>query len=114
MIRELIRMNVDEENLEQAMDTMRMMIGRMISDSGCSNCNLNIEVDDGFCLSISSEWRDQLCHHHYTRSDTFMAILHLLDLSVSKPQVKYEVITGMHGLEYVSQQHNKGDLETGP
>ena len=106
MIREIVKMQVNKEHMEQIMATVRIVVGNMISDSGCRKCNLSIEIDDDLHLGITSEWRDQLSHHQYTRSDTFLALLLLLDMSVTDPEVKYEVVNEIHGLEYVSGQRD--------
>lgn len=104
MVREIIKMNVSLENGRQIKDTLQLIAEYMGADSGCLKANISIDINNDLRLGITSEWRDRLSHQKYIGSDAFLAFMLLLDLAVPEPQIKYEMIEDVHGLEYISMQ----------
>ncbi len=108
MIREIVTMEIQPDNDEQAKDTIRFVAEYMHADSGCLKSSFNIETEQNINLRITSEWSNDISHQRYISSEAFLGLMLLLDLAVPEPQIRYEVIEEVHGLEYISKHRLNG------
>ena len=103
MILNLIRIKVAPSDRNDAVKTIRRLIGPTKVKPGCESCNLyaNTENDDDILLiekwSTQDQFEKQITSKHY------LLLLEALELAKHTPEIEFHTISSTSGLELVER-----------
>lgn len=96
-----IKLSVSRDNKGEVMRLLRPLIDPTQSLSGCIDCNLAVDAKDEQMLYFTMSWSNRQDLERYICSDYFLAVLTAMDLCNKAPQVCFQNVSGVQGMEYI-------------
>lgn len=101
MIQATLRIVVNREKRDAALELMESLIGPMHLVPGCIGCRLYHDLENENGLAIVQEFESETALHNFIRSNEYPKILALMDLSSDPPEVLFDQISETEGIELV-------------
>ena len=102
MIRSLLRMTVQGREKDEVMALFRGLIGPTRAESGCQDCCLCEDVSSPGRICFSAKWINRPALDRHVRSDAYHSVLTAMELASGPPEVCFEEIGAMQGMDYIS------------
>jgi quinol monooxygenase YgiN len=84
-------------------EALRSLSRRAQLDRGCDSSEVYASLEDQSRLSLQQEWVAEADLARYVRSDEFIAVLALLELSAATPTLEFQCAGQKRGLDYVAE-----------
>jgi len=96
-----IRLSTGGSNHALIVSSLREIQEAVRAQQGCRHFNLYESVEDHSSLLLVENWETQQAMNEHIRSQDFRVILAALDLSDSKPEIRFNSVVSSQGLEYL-------------
>ncbi|UCG06940.1 MAG: antibiotic biosynthesis monooxygenase [Desulfobacterales bacterium] len=101
MIIASLKVKVSPENHQDALKTVRSMIGPTRVKPGCKGIVFCQDTDDPDTMILIERWHTRKDFEDHIRSDEYRRILALIDLSTEPPEIQLNQISQTEGLEAI-------------
>ena len=88
------------------LDTLRQLLEPTRVLPGCACCDLFQDAQDPNRISLFERWEDEESLIRHMRSRQFRAILAAVDLSLEQPDIRFDWVARVRGLNYIAQALN--------
>jgi quinol monooxygenase YgiN len=104
MILSTVRLAISAEHRPEALRILRVFMGHATAQAGCAGFWLTQDLTRPQALTISNQWvtRDDLDEH--IRSTEYRLLLAVIDLSVTPPEISFDELDHLGGLDLVEAQ----------
>lgn len=99
MIQAAFRIVAPEEKREEALQVLLCLKGPTEVSRGCRSCRILQDAEDKNTLVCLEEWDTQDDLEEHLRSERFRRLLPYIELSVEPPEVSFNAIKKVHGIE---------------
>lgn len=96
-----IKLSVSRDNKGEVLRLLRPLVDPTQSFSGCADCHLAIDAKDEHLIYFTMSWSNRQDLERYICSDYFLAVLTAMDLCNKPPQVCFQNVSGIQGMEYI-------------
>ena len=107
MVRACITIRIDPRRRDDAVDAVRSVVGPTRAEPGCLNCCLYSDVDDDCLLSLIEEWATTDLFRKRLRSQNYMNVLLIIEMSLEPPQVHFDTVTARRGIEVIHEERER-------
>ena len=94
-------MNAIPEKRKELLQTIEAMSDSIRKQKGCSSHQVYQDMEDENVLCLLEEWENQDDLENYLRSDRFAALLGALDLLSKRPNITFNQVSSIAGLELI-------------
>ena len=101
MIQFILRVVVFPEKRKAARDILDSLIGPMHVIPGCIHYGMYQDLETENRLVIEQKWESEALLHRFLRSNTYFKILELIELSSQPPEILFNTISNIGGIEVV-------------
>lgn len=101
MIVSTLGIEVSPENRREALNVIASTMGRTRTLSGCVSCDLYQHEGEPLKLMLIERWESLAALKDHIRSDDFRRVLAWLDMSCAQPDVRFESVSEIQGLELI-------------
>ncbi|MFC1823923.1 putative quinol monooxygenase [Thermodesulfobacteriota bacterium] len=101
MIQSIIRIIVSPERRKAAREIMDSLIGPMHVVPGCICYRMYQDLENENRLVLEQEWESEMALHRFIRSNTYIKILALIELSSQSPEILFNSISIIGGIDIV-------------
>jgi quinol monooxygenase YgiN len=110
MVRLSLTLSGPERKANQIRDALRSLAMSTRLEQGCLGCRVWLE-DDGDSRSVNYEesWATERDMRRRVRSDRFTSLLSLMEVSEESPDVHFEFVETMRGLDYIAEVRGRPD-----
>jgi quinol monooxygenase YgiN len=101
MILSTVRLAISVQDKPEVLRTLRVLMGHATARAGCLGLRLSQDLANREALTITDRWltREDLDAH--VRSDEYRLLLAVIDLSVTPPDISFDDLDHIGGLELV-------------
>ncbi len=107
MIHFTARVTTSERERPLVLDTLRQLLEPTRVLPGCACCDLFQDAQDPNRIALFERWEDEESLIRHLRSRQFRAILAVVDLSVEQPDIRFDWVARVRGLDYIAQTLNQ-------
>jgi quinol monooxygenase YgiN len=99
----LVTLNVSaaQGRREEMVEVFWLLLGPVRVEPGCLACDLYEEVDDAEALLYVEEWENAEHLERHMRSARYERLLAVMEASARPPVLRYHMVSGSKGLEYL-------------
>jgi len=101
MIQAVVRIVAPDEKRSEAMEVLRSLKEPTEVSRGCLGCRILQDVDNRYALTCVEYWETLEDLEQHIRSERFRRLLPYIDMSVEPPEVEFDRIDKIHGIEFV-------------
>jgi len=101
MIQSIIRITVFPEKQKAALELLDSLIGPMHVIPGCISYRMYQDLENENRLVIEQKWESEAILHRFIRSNAYLKILELIELSSQPPEILFNTISNIGGIEVV-------------
>jgi quinol monooxygenase YgiN len=83
------------------METLRFLIASTRLEHGCEKCT--VSIDSEFTVHYDERWATQADVRRHVRSSAFTSLLGLMECAIEPPDVQFDFITAVRGLDFVAE-----------
>jgi quinol monooxygenase YgiN len=106
MIHFTARVTISERERPLVLDALRQLLEPTRVLPGCTCCDLLQDAQDPNRIALFERWEDEKSFTRHLRSRQFRAILAVVDLSVEQPDIRFDWVARVRGLDYIAQTLN--------
>jgi quinol monooxygenase YgiN len=99
MIQASFRIVAPAEKRAEVLDVLACLKGPMEVSKGCRGCQILQDVDDENVLTCIERWDTLADVEEHIRSERFRRLLPYIEMSVEPPEVEFDAIERVHGIE---------------
>ncbi len=110
MIQALIKLKVVLENREKAAEIIDFLLERIRAESGCLNCHIYQDMSNESTLMLLEEWESRADLERHICSEEYRHILSLIELSSETPEIKFNTISLVEGIEAIESARSEKPL----
>ena len=101
MIQATVRIVAPDEKRGEAIEVLLSLKEPTEASKGCLGCRILQDVDDQYALTCVEYWETLEDLEQHIRSERFRRLLPYIDMSVEPPEVEFDLIDKIHGIEFV-------------
>ena len=101
MIQATVRIVAPDEKRSEALEVLRSLKEPTEVSKGCLGCRILQDIDDQYALTCLEYWETLEDLEQHIRSERFRQLLPYIDLSVEPPEVKFDSVDKIHGIEFL-------------
>ena len=109
MIMSTVRLAISEQQRSEVLRTLRVLRGHATAKSGCAGFSISQDVSDPQTLTISEQWATRADLDEHVRSADYRLLLAVIDLSVTAPEISFDDLGHIGGLELVQALRDPQD-----
>jgi len=106
MILSTIRMAIPVEKHNDALRILKSIAAQSRDDLGCLSCHISRDVEDSNILILQGGWETEENLKFNVRSNEYRNLLLVMEMSLERPEVRFETISGSTGIETIEQIRN--------
>lgn len=103
MIVAILRMSVSSEKRDDAIRTLRLIMGPTQALLSCISCRLYQDVDDENLISFVQEWDSREALETHIRSNDYRKVLAVMELASEPPEIKFVESLKTDGMELLEE-----------
>jgi quinol monooxygenase YgiN len=103
MIHSTLRIVTNSAQWEEAFSILRSMAERTRVESGCISCRVYRDVHEDRSLMFEEIWKNEEDLNRHIRSDDYRNILLVVEMSVEKPELRFETVSHVTGMETIEK-----------
>ena len=101
MLQSILRIIVFPEKRKASLELMDSLIGPMNIIPGCIHYRMYQDLENENRLAIEQKWESEAALHRFIRSNIYLKILELIELSSQPPEILFNTISNIGGIEVV-------------
>ncbi len=101
MIQALLKIKVNLENRDKAVEIINFVMERIRVENGCVSCHIYQEMTNEGIFLLLEEWESRADLERHICSEEFRYILALIELSSDTPEIKFNIVTHRKGIETI-------------
>lgn len=113
MIVSTMRVVTSRQNRAQVLQALRALAGPVAVRSGCTACRLSYDVQDTRVVTWIEEWDSRAAMDAHIRSADYRTILAVMEMSVTPPLLRFDIVHESAGLELVESVRRRPDEAAG-
>lgn len=103
MIIAILRMSVSSEKRDDAIRTLRLIMGPTQAQLSCISCRLYQDVEDENLVSLVQEWESREALETHIRSNDYRNVLTVMELASEPPEIKFVESLKTNGMELIEE-----------
>ncbi len=103
MITSFLKINVSHGKKKDAIQTVHSILGWTRVQPGCISMAFYEDFDQPGTVMIFEEWENWASLEKHIQSDTYRAILELMELSSEQPEIKFCSVADTKGMELIER-----------
>lgn len=103
MIMSFLKIKVPSEKQNDAIQTVRTVLGWTIAQPGCISMEFYQDTHDPLIMMLLEEWKDWKSIENHIQSDSYRSILELMELSTEQPEIKFYSVSDKTGMEVIER-----------
>jgi len=103
MIHSTVRLLTDPENRDDALAILCSMAERTRVEAGCITCRIYQDVQEDHSIMLDEIWKNEEDLNRHLRSDEYRNVLFVMEMSVKKPEIRFETIMSTSGMEIIEK-----------
>ena len=103
MIHSTVRLLTDPANQDDALAILCSMAERTRVESGCIACRIYQDVQEDNSIMLDEIWKSEEDLNRHLRSDEYRNVLFVMEMSVKKPEIRFEDIISTSGMEIIEK-----------
>ena len=103
MITSYLKINVPLDRKEDAIQTVRTILGWTSAQPGCISMALYQDINNPHIMVLLEEWKDWSSIENHIQSDSYHSILEFMELSSKQPEIKIRSFSDTKGLELIEK-----------
>ena len=103
MVLSTIRMTIPVEKQNDALRIIRSIAVQSRDDRGCISCCVYRDIEDSNVLMLQGNWKDKDNLGLHIRSDEYLNLLLVLEMSLKQPEVIFDTISSSTGIETIEK-----------
>jgi len=107
MIRAEMKVIASESRVDEILRTLKWLMGQLEAEPGLEEVDLYRSVVQETKLVLVQRWRSREDLVRYMRSEEFVRLLEILDISEEPPELRFETVSERRGLEFVEEVRNE-------
>jgi len=101
MIQSTVRLQILERQQAEVLRTLRILTGHATARAGCAYFSVSREAADPTTVTITERWATRKDLDEHVRSTEYRLLLTVIDLSVTPPDIRFDVLDHIGGLDLV-------------
>lgn len=101
MVQALLRLMVIPENQDKAVEIINFVLERIRVESGCTSCHFYQDTSNKGVFLLLQEWESRADLERHICSEEYRHILSLIDLSSETPEIMFNTISLVEGIEAI-------------
>lgn len=82
--------------------TLRSLLTGLRTSKDCSDCHIFEDIDEEGAFQLTERWSSLSALHRHLRSDGFLKLLAVMDLSAKTPEFRVETVTNTEGVDLLA------------
>ena len=103
MVTSFLKITVAHKKKKAAIQTVRSLLGWTSAQPGCISIAFYQDTDSPGTLMLLEEWQDWRSIENHIRSDSYLSILELMELSSTPPEIKFCSVSDIQGMEVLER-----------
>ena len=103
MITSYLKIQVPHEKKNDAIQTVRSILGWMSAQPGCISMAFYQDTNHSETMMLLEEWEDWSSIENHIRSDSYRSILELMEMSSEQPEIKFRSVSNTKGMEVIER-----------
>jgi quinol monooxygenase YgiN len=106
MIVGMLRIPMAPDRRAEVLEVLRSIQGPVLAQPGCSSCSIYEEQGPEHALVLVERWESESALEAHIRSEAYRRILGAVELSASKPEVRFDYVSSSEGMELIERLRN--------
>jgi quinol monooxygenase YgiN len=103
MIQSAIRMLIPSRKSDEALKIVRSVVELCRDDPGCLSCHIYRDLHEKDVFMLEQVWRSEEEMAVHLRSDEYRNLLLVLEMSLKKPEIRFDTISSSTGIETIEK-----------
>jgi quinol monooxygenase YgiN len=103
MIQSTIRMVIPANKRGEALKILRSIAEQCRFYPGCISSNIYGDLEEENVIMIKEMWRDQENLELHLRSEEYLNLLLVLEMSLKQPEIRFDTISSSTGIETIEK-----------
>jgi quinol monooxygenase YgiN len=103
-----IRILPPSDRRADAIEVLRSVQGPVRAQPGCEACDIYFEQGPDSAILFIERWDSEEALETHLRSDSYRRILGAIELSGTRPDIRFEHVSSSEGLELIERSRNPG------
>jgi quinol monooxygenase YgiN len=103
MIQSTIRMVIPANKRGEALKILRTIAEQCRFYPGCISSNIYGDLEEDNVIMIEEMWRDQENLERHLRSEEYLNLLLVLEMSLKQPEIRFDTISSSTGIETIEK-----------
>lgn len=108
MIIGTVRILPPPDRRETVLEVLRSVQGRIRVEPGCAACDVFDEQGTEPAVVLLERWETEEALEEHLRSDVYRRIIAAMELSGGKPEIRFERVETVRGMELVERLRSPG------
>ena len=109
MIHSTIRIVTRPDHQDEAFAILCSMAQRIRVESGCISCRVYQNTHEDRALLFEEIWMNEEDLNRHIRSDGYRNVLLVMEMAVEKPEIRFETVSNVTGMETIEQARSGGN-----
>jgi quinol monooxygenase YgiN len=107
MILATVKMTTPPQKIGEVLKILRSVAEECRDHPGCLGCHIYEDLEEKGVLILEEVWTAQEFLDRHFRSKEYLNLLLTLEMSVKKPEVRFDTISDSKGMEVIEQARNQ-------
>lgn len=107
MIQSIIRMDIDPEKVDAALQILGSIVERTRAEAGCISCTVSLDIEDQNRIVFEETWSGQEALDRHLRSEEYQRVLLVMEMARVKPEIRFDIIATTSGVEIIEKARTK-------
>lgn len=110
MITSTVRLAISEQHRSEVLRTLRVLMGHATAKAGCAAFSISQDAINPEIFTICDQWATREDLDEHVRSADYRLLLAVIDLSVTPPDISFDDLVHLGGLELVQALRDPNHL----
>jgi quinol monooxygenase YgiN len=106
MIQATLRMDFPPVKFPEAVQILKSIIDRTMSESGCISCSMYEDPQKNH-IFYEEKWRNDEDLQRHLRSDEYQKVLLVMEMAITHPDIRFDTIVSTSGVEVIEKARIK-------
>jgi quinol monooxygenase YgiN len=107
MIQATIRMTIPSQKSGEVLKILRSVAEQCRHDCGCLSCHIYGDLQEKNVLMLEEVWRTEEDLDLHFRSDEYLNLLLVLEMSLKQPEIRFDTISSSAGIEAIEKARSR-------
>jgi quinol monooxygenase YgiN len=107
MIQATVKMDFAAGNVIEAVAILRSIVERIRVTRGCIGCSVYQEAGNKNVVVFEEKWTCDADLQRHLRSEDYQKVLMVMEMSDSRPEIRFETVSGLGGVEIIEEARSK-------